>query len=280
MTTNLFRAFVLAFLLAGIAACDKSEAPAGGEPVAEEQAAEPAQEPAAADEAGADVQAASEPAAADAAPEAAEESDPRRNRQERDPEVELAQMIHDIWWNSPEIYAALSLSEEQRTAMDGSLQEYAESQLVRTEATPQFMEEYRAAVTAGNFEEAQRLSNEMADIAGKGMSANFDLQLAVLGQLNEEQLAKAIADYPGVMARQWVRGRRVMGGQQLGRNAGADRGGMGMGQGERRMGQDQGQRRQGQGQGQGQGKGRRRGQQGQGDGQGEAEGQGDGEGDG
>ncbi len=275
MTTNLFRAFLLIFLLAGIAACDKGEAPAGGEPVAEEQT--PEQAPAVAQEPESEEQLVPEPAAAtvdEPEPGAADASDRRRNRQERDPEVELAQMIHDIWWNAPEIYAALDLTEEQRSAMDSSLQDYAESQLARTDSTPQLMEQYREAVNARDFEEAQRLSNEMADIAGKGMSANFDLQLAVLGLLNEEQLTKAIADYPGMMARQWVRGRRVMGGQQLGRNAGAARGGPGMGHGERRMGQGQGERRMGKG------KGQRRRQQGQGDGNGQDDGNGQGEGQG
>lgn len=219
VTTNHLKSVVLGFMLIACAACGgEGDADSAFMPEAKQSATQDADAPSG--DAGADgqeqveqKQVVQEQSDQDRSPVPESADDPRRRAP--DPEVVLARMLHDIWWSAPEIVANLDLAEAQREQMDAELRQYHEEMLARRNENAELLDEYKSLLAAGEWEALKPIIDQLAGNSGSFIRADTALQINVLQILSDEQFNKAQADYPGLTLRQWARGMRVLGYQEL-----------------------------------------------------------------
>lgn len=114
------------------------------------------------------------------------------------------------WWNEPAIIEKLTLSEEQRKKMDGSLEEFRKT--LREIEGVAARDAFTDALTAGDWKKARAKLDELSKEASQPLLAHGRLKIDVLSTLSKEQLAKLVESYPRLIGQPWIRMPRRGGG--------------------------------------------------------------------
>ncbi|MGD2115336.1 MAG: Spy/CpxP family protein refolding chaperone [Acidobacteriota bacterium] len=111
-----------------------------------------------------------------------------------------------IWWNQPRPVEVLGLTADQRRAMDELLVDHLER---RRELAREFMEARRTFgdhLAAGEWEEAEAVSDRVAERFGAIARAEAELAAAVSRLLRPEQRVRLDEELPLLLRRPWVSG--------------------------------------------------------------------------
>lgn len=134
-----------------------------------------------------------------------------------DPQTEIDRLVEDIWWNHEQVVSGLGLAAEQRQRMDGHLRTYLEQRLVRTRETPR-RDPFRQALQQGDLQAAAASLEIRSQRVAEASVAEGRMMLAVLAELEGEQLTGLREQFPRVLRARWMmllsdegRGRQGLG---------------------------------------------------------------------
>lgn len=103
------------------------------------------------------------------------------------------------WWNQPELAAALSLTPEQRTKMDGLLLQAVDAQRAAQERQRAQQRTLKEALEAGNWAAARQAAAAAADGMATAWRTQTTLKIDVLALLDPNQMQLVTTRYPQVV---------------------------------------------------------------------------------
>jgi len=109
-----------------------------------------------------------------------------------------------IWWNQPDKIEALSLTQEQRAAMDALLTEFFEQAPTPTDRQAN-MTAFTAALAKGDWAAADKAAEAMADAASRPIYVISGLMTDVMKLLTPDQRQAFASQFPRIAQRPWVR---------------------------------------------------------------------------
>ena len=113
-------------------------------------------------------------------------------------------VLSNIWWNQDSKIKALSLTEEQRSKMDGHLQAYLDARQVYASERDAY-QAFKKALGRGDMEAAENAREEILENLEAPMRLQLDLMITATGELTAEQRKQVASDYPKLFSRPWVR---------------------------------------------------------------------------
>ena len=115
---------------------------------------------------------------------------------------QLERLLSDLWWNQPEVIAALELTEEQRQRMDGRFTEYRLAML-RERRLPKAEDPFRAALEQGDLEGARDALVGISQKAAVLAVAEGEMVIDVLACLTSAQLEELQQSFPRALRHRW-----------------------------------------------------------------------------
>ncbi len=146
-------------------------------------------------------------------------------------------LLRNIWWNQQEVVDKLALTQAQRAAMDAVFKSFRQERQVAQERNPILREAFAEALGQGRWQEARRLNQETAELAGDRVAAQPELKIDILSLLTTEQLATFGAEYEHLYQRPWFRRMTMGSGRQRSQGRGARQRPQGQGARQRPQGQ-------------------------------------------
>jgi Spy/CpxP family protein refolding chaperone len=118
-------------------------------------------------------------------------------------------LLRNVWWNQPAMIEKLGLETAQRAQMDryftAFLDEIEKSRRVLPEAQPAYLE----ALRRGDWAEARRQSERMAEAQQALSHGQRELKVDVLTLLSEAQRQLLVKDYGHLINQPWLRRLRL-----------------------------------------------------------------------
>ena len=108
------------------------------------------------------------------------------------------------FWHDSELAAALGLDEAQISVMETRRQAALGEQRSQRQAATELRTRLSDFLIQGSWDEASRLSNELAKKVSSDVEADFALKAGILEMLTPEQRQRLAQENPGALRRSWL----------------------------------------------------------------------------
>lgn len=114
-------------------------------------------------------------------------------------------LLSKIWWNQPKKIEQLSLSDDQRTAMDALLSDFLGQRASDRVAQIEAFEAFGQALGTQGAGAARREADAVGEAVVAPIERQIDLMIAVVDLLSAEQRQQLVDSFPRLLGRPWIR---------------------------------------------------------------------------
>ena len=118
----------------------------------------------------------------------------------------IEQVRQMMWWNKPARAAELSLSDEQREAMDAALRVYLEARRTDAADHQEVFQSFGKALVAGNAKATREVGERVIETIATPMRRQIELMIEVIALLTPPQREILATRYPQLVNRPWIVG--------------------------------------------------------------------------
>ena len=108
------------------------------------------------------------------------------------------------FWHDGELAEALGLSDAQISVMETRRQAVLGEQRSQRQAATELRTQLSKSLIEGSWDEASRLSKELAQKVSSDVEADFELKAGILEMLTPEQRQLLAQENPGALRRTWL----------------------------------------------------------------------------